>query len=328
MELDADEILPADVDRATWLAARRSGLGGSDASAILGLSKYRCARDVYYDKVEGREQEPNEAMRWGQLLEATIRAEFTERTGITVVKAGLHRSRRHPWLLHSPDGFTGDDGLYEGKVARRAEDWEDGQVPDHAELQVQHGMACLGLGHAWVVGLLNAQRLVWRRVPRDQELIDKLERAEQTFWYFHVLAESPPPWGGSEAAAKTLAERFPNASGRSVELTAEEAVQLRAEYQRAKDNQAADEAAFREAQNAIRDRMGDAEFARVGGVDVFSWKQNGSAFDEKRFAAEHPDLYEEFTVKVDQLDVRALRDAHPAVHARFRNRVLRVHKGA
>ena len=37
--------------RDEWLDWRRKGLGGSDAAAVLGISPFRTARDLYYDKL-------------------------------------------------------------------------------------------------------------------------------------------------------------------------------------------------------------------------------------------------------------------------------------
>ena len=37
--------------RPEWLEYRRKGLGGSDAAAVLGISPFRTARDLYYDKL-------------------------------------------------------------------------------------------------------------------------------------------------------------------------------------------------------------------------------------------------------------------------------------
>ena len=40
-----------DLTREEWLDWRRRGIGGSDVSAIIGLSPFRTARDIYYDKL-------------------------------------------------------------------------------------------------------------------------------------------------------------------------------------------------------------------------------------------------------------------------------------
>ena len=38
----------AELTREQWLAWRRRGIGGSDVAAILGISPFRTARDIYY----------------------------------------------------------------------------------------------------------------------------------------------------------------------------------------------------------------------------------------------------------------------------------------
>ena len=41
----------ANLTEVEWLAWRRKGVGGSDVAAALGLSPYRTARELYYDKI-------------------------------------------------------------------------------------------------------------------------------------------------------------------------------------------------------------------------------------------------------------------------------------
>ncbi|MBP3627125.1 MAG: YqaJ viral recombinase family protein [Clostridia bacterium] len=42
----------ADLPEDEWLEYRRRGIGGSDAAAILGVSPFATARDLYYDKLK------------------------------------------------------------------------------------------------------------------------------------------------------------------------------------------------------------------------------------------------------------------------------------
>ena len=46
----APEIIvdTADLAEETWLEYRRTGIGGSDAAAVLRLSPFMTARDLYY----------------------------------------------------------------------------------------------------------------------------------------------------------------------------------------------------------------------------------------------------------------------------------------
>lgn len=57
----------------TWLEYRRKGIGGSDAAAILGVSPFATARDLYYDKLKIVSYEDPESnwvqKKMGHLLE-------------------------------------------------------------------------------------------------------------------------------------------------------------------------------------------------------------------------------------------------------------------
>ena len=39
------------LSREEWLRYRRKGIGGSDAAAIMRISPFRTARDIYFDKL-------------------------------------------------------------------------------------------------------------------------------------------------------------------------------------------------------------------------------------------------------------------------------------
>lgn len=332
--MSAEQILPPHPDRAEWLAARRTGIGSSDVSAILGLNKYRCPRDVFHVK-RGESDDsgdwpggaPSEQAHFGNIFEAPVREEWSRRTGIAVAAAGLHRSLEYPFMFCSPDGLTDDGGLYEGKTANQwlRGQWGDDQVPDHAELQVQHGMAVLGLPHAWVVGLIGGQELVWRAIERDDELIAMIVKAEREFWNEHVLAGVAPPLGGSEAEVAWVTDAHPVAApGSTVVLDRFTAERLRSAYRAAKETGRVDTEPLTAAQNAIRDVMGAAETALCGDEVVATWTNNGSKFDEAAFREQCPELAADYTTKVEVIDRKRLAAEQPEQFRRFRNRVLRV----
>lgn len=60
-----------------WLNARRRGIGGSDAGAIMGLNPYSSPLSVWYEKVYGGYVDTpiNTACHWGNILEGAIRDE-------------------------------------------------------------------------------------------------------------------------------------------------------------------------------------------------------------------------------------------------------------
>ena len=68
---------------AEHLAARKRGIGGSDAPAVLGVSPWRTPLDVYLDKTDQSDPvETTEAMEWGSRLEDQIAAAAAERLGV------------------------------------------------------------------------------------------------------------------------------------------------------------------------------------------------------------------------------------------------------
>src|SRR5690625_2771969 len=47
---EATQILPYDAPEEDWIAQRSKGIGGSDASVIMGENRYRELLDLYEDK--------------------------------------------------------------------------------------------------------------------------------------------------------------------------------------------------------------------------------------------------------------------------------------
>ena len=78
----------AELSREEWLSFRRRGIGGSDVAAILGISPFRTARDIYYDKLEIADVEEEEgnwvAMEMGHLLEDLVAEIFHRKTGYKI----------------------------------------------------------------------------------------------------------------------------------------------------------------------------------------------------------------------------------------------------
>lgn len=192
---DAQLVLPADAPRERWLEARRSGIGGSDASTVAGVNRWGSRYELWLDKTGRLPERPEtQAMRMGTLLEPLVAQLFTEETGIATRRAGLMRSRTRPWQMVSVDRLTEDTGILECKVTnwRLAGEWDDGQVADHAEIQTQHAMAVTGRTHAWVAVLIDGRDFRFERVERDERLIEVLTDMEHRFWHEHVLADVAP----------------------------------------------------------------------------------------------------------------------------------------
>ena len=107
----------ADLSREEWLAYRRQGLGGSDAASVLGISPFRTAMDLYYDKrnLPIEDDEGNwVAMEVGTLLEDLVARIFAKKTGLKIYRRKcMFQHPAYPWMLadldflvEMPDGST------------------------------------------------------------------------------------------------------------------------------------------------------------------------------------------------------------------------------
>lgn len=80
----------AELSREEWLEYRRRGIGGSDVAAIFGISPFRTARDIFYDKLNINpvwEDDGNwVALEIGNLLEDLVAEIFHKQTGYPVFK--------------------------------------------------------------------------------------------------------------------------------------------------------------------------------------------------------------------------------------------------
>lgn len=77
----------ANLSREEWLSYRRRGIGGSDVASIFGVSPFRTARELYYDKLNIVSVEEDEgnwvAMEMGNLLEPLVAKIFGKRQDIS-----------------------------------------------------------------------------------------------------------------------------------------------------------------------------------------------------------------------------------------------------
>ncbi len=203
------------------LELRRGVLGGTDATAILGLSRYRTAWDVYTEKIGAvpPSGEMSEDARWGVLLEPVIRAEYRRRTDSPVVKPRrLIRARGRRWQAGHLDGLA-DDRLLEVKVRSwPGNAWGDegtDEVPADVKAQVEHYLAVTGLPFADIAVLFRGQRLAIYRINASP-LLEDLTAEEQEWWQRHVVQGEQPDWDGSPGASRFLRQRHPQDDGVSL----------------------------------------------------------------------------------------------------------------
>ena len=293
-ELPAGTVLGPYETRDEWLQARRLGLGGSDVGAILGMSTYTSALEVYYSKTgETPERETNEEMEIGRDIESWI----LNRWMLRELDQGweveddlvIIQSNTFPFLIHSPDAILtsilGPDAGIEIKNIRSDTHWDP--LPEFYYAQVQHGLLCSGLDRWIVVALVAGQKLITREIEPDKEMQGRIALESERFWRDHVVKNVPPAPDGSESASRALQSRWSASQDTSADIPVgdwtrfKEASEMCKVWEKQRD----------EAAQVIQARMGDAERAEVDGEKVATWKTGTrKALDVKRLRAEQPEI--------------------------------------
>lgn len=286
-------------DRDTWLDVRSHGIGGSDASVIVGLNPWKSLFTLWMEKTGQAEPEElgdNERVYWGNVLEETVAKEFTKRTGKKVQRRGVLQHDDIPYLLASVDRLVvGENAGLECKTAgaSKAKEWEDDKIPDAYYVQCQHYMAVTGAERWYIAALIGGNKFVWKEIPRNEDDISALMEAEKEFWR-KVEAREMPDVDGSESCTKALSAKFPG-GGAAIALPpeAEEAIRYLDELKKIQKDMEG-QIAFHE--NTLRVILGNAEAGTTADGRRVTWKPQAGrvTIDGKRLKTELPEIYKRY----------------------------------
>ena len=201
------------MSRSEWLKLRASGIGGSDAGAIMGLNKYATPLSVYFAKKDLAVHEGSKAVEWGNILEDPIRHKAREELGIEIETVpGMFTNKEHDFMNANFDGLVFVEGEkeiagsvvsglggHEIKTSRTGDGFTTDEIPDSYYAQVQHYMAVTGLTF-FVLTVFIFDQYTGRHyvIPRNDEFINRLIETESTFWNDFVLANVMPAPTGNE----------------------------------------------------------------------------------------------------------------------------------
>ena len=106
-------ISTRDMSREDWLKARKQGIGGSDAAAIMEATKFASPLSVYLDKLDLVPEKPmTEAMQQGIDCEEVVAQRFARETGLKITKCyRMFRSEAHPFMQANIDRCVLGDGF-------------------------------------------------------------------------------------------------------------------------------------------------------------------------------------------------------------------------
>ena len=200
--------------RKGWLD-HRTGIGGSDAAAILGLNPWTSNLDIFNYKT-GRDKAPDisnkEVVKFGHEAEASIRRLYALDHPETKVEYKANNSWSNedlPWAQASLDGWLTDKegrfGILEIKTTEimRDRDWDKwkDRIPDNYFIQTLHYMAVLEAQFVELRAYIRYHTRGEKRIAIRDYHIERADVAEdiaylidkeRDFWENHVKKNIPP----------------------------------------------------------------------------------------------------------------------------------------
>lgn len=290
---------------AQQLEARKRGVGGSEILAALGKDS-RCSRLELYKRKVGempeRDLSDDERVFFGQKFEPVIRDIFSQRVKQRVIVPA--QTLFHPTapILGHPDGWM--PAIREGVEIKMADKYEAEEFgeEDSDQVPVRYLMQCavyMALTNAdwWqLCVLIGGNDLRIYRIPRDAEIEEAVIAGATQFWE-HVETLSPP----DPQTPDEVRLRWPKDRGSIVTAT-DEVQSLCVELATAKAHLKSATSREEELKAQIQIFMGEhANLHAPGALNpLATWRtaKPSLKFDETRFAARHPRVYEKYQREV------------------------------
>ena len=288
------KISTANMSREEWLKARKQGIGGSDAAAVIGLSPWASPFSVWMNKT-GKEEdsEDNERLRQGRDLEEYVAQRFCESTEKKVRRVNaILINPQYPWAIADIDrAVIGEDAILECKTTSvlQLKKYKNGEYPVQYYVQCQHYMAVTGCKKVYLAVLVLQHDFIIYEIERDEGEIAALMEQEKHFWEdFVVTGEAPAP-DGSDVTTDSIKQLYPEANTeQEVELYGMEPAVT--EYFALDSSIKELESRKQQIVQEIKKQMGTAA---IGVANTFrvSWKnQSRTYFDSKKFREDHPEM--------------------------------------
>lgn len=294
------KVLTLNMSREDWLKERQKGIGGSDASVILGFNPWKSPFELYIEKTSDYLQEiDNEAIHWGNVLEDVVAEEFARRTGKKIRRRNqMFRHKDHDFMIANIDrDVVGERALLECKTtnAFNADAWEGEHIPPAYICQLQHYMSVLDYEKAYIAVLIGGQKFVWKELERDDEFIELMIQHEKDFWENHVLAGIPPEIDGSSSATELLNKMYPQDNGEIVMLESDKAETLIEAIELIKAEIKEKQELQKEYENKLKLMIGDAAVGVTPRYEVNLKTYERNSVDTRKLKKELPDIAEKYS---------------------------------
>lgn len=170
-----------------WHAARRRGIGSSDAPTIMGASPWKNILELYEEKIATETKHTdNWAMARGRELEPVARDLYEIEYGLEMPPK-LVKHKRYDYFLANLDGFN-DENNFGIEIKCPGKKDRDlallGQVPGKYFPQLQWQMLVAGSPTWHYVSYAGTDKVTVVQVNADKKYQRELELRARLFWYY------------------------------------------------------------------------------------------------------------------------------------------------
>lgn len=275
-----------------WLEHRRRSIGGSDASAIVGLNSWSSPYSVWAEKL-GKlpPKEDNERMRLGRDLEDYVSKRFTEKTGKKVRKENsIISNPDYPFAHANVDRMiVGEDAGLECKTTSilNTKTFKNGEYPANYYVQCVHYMMVTGCKKWYLAVLVLGEGFYDYVIERDEAEIEALAKSEKDFWEY-VIKQTPPATDGLDATTEAISTIYPESNDEVCDLALYE-TELRTYMDVTKQINEL-KVLKEESANKIKAFMGESGRGEGINYKVNFTTSTRSTFDAKSFEKDNPSM--------------------------------------
>ena len=315
------------------LILRKTGIGGSDAAAIVGIGKYSTPLSVYLDKTTDGVKETTEVMTRGNVLEPFVQSLFERKTGWKVQNnLQTQRNPDHPFMLANLDGLLPSErAIAEFKTAvytkGTKEEWGDegtDEIPKHYLIQVAHYASVMNADTVHIGVLFGDEKLFnsYRKIhtlstrtqsplsvedlddlrcdfkvyvyKRHGDLTRKLINKERSFWFDHVFKNNPPsPQDGN---VDDFLKAYPIANDRVVCVSEADMAKIQRLNEIKKQRKELDAQEETAKADVLKLFGGSSVLVDENNNPLAIWKNKSTTrFDKASFSKIHPSLCDTFS---------------------------------
>lgn len=283
------------------VAERVNYIGGSDAAAILGISRWKTPIEIWAEKtgtIVPEDISDRLAVEVGNDLEDTVAKLWTKRTGkklARVTQTIVHP--KYPFIRVNLDRrVVGEDSIFEAKTASayKAKEWIGEDIPQEYVAQCMHGLAVTGEARCEIAVLIGGNvDFVYKTIYRDEKIIKEMIQREVHFWNTYVIPKVMPQIV-TRKDEDILKKLFPNGDEGTPIALGEEANGL-IESINALGQDIKNAEGIRDLEkNKLRAMLGEHTFGLTDRFKV-SWRnQPTTKLDTEKLKIEASDVYEQF----------------------------------